>query len=94
MAVTLKFIGALRDFLKNRKITLQNEQTISLRELIKKITKESPKLERVLIDPELEDSRPNTLIIVNGKEIGALRGLETKIKDGDEVVFVPVLHGG
>jgi molybdopterin synthase sulfur carrier subunit len=94
MAVTLKFIGALRDFLKNGKIALQTEQTVSLRELIKEIVKESPKLERLLVDPELEDSRPNTLIIVNGKEISALKGLETEIKDGDEVVFVPVLHGG
>jgi molybdopterin converting factor small subunit len=31
---------------------------------------------------------------VNGKEISVLQGLETVIKDGDEVVFVPVLHGG
>ena len=58
------------------------------------MVEESPKLKRALVDPEMEDPRPNTLIIVNGKEISVLNGLETMLKDGDEVVFVPVLHGG
>jgi molybdopterin converting factor small subunit len=31
---------------------------------------------------------------VNGKEISVLNGLDTVLKDGDEVVFVPVVHGG
>jgi molybdopterin converting factor small subunit len=48
----------------------------------------------VLIDPELENPRPNTLILVNGKEISVLNGLDTMLEDGDEVVFVPVVHGG
>ena len=56
--------------------------------------KEVPELKRSLIDPHLEDPRPNALIIVNGREIGVLAGLETKLKDGDEVVFIPVIHGG
>jgi molybdopterin converting factor small subunit len=33
-------------------------------------------------------------MLVNGKEIGVLKGLETKLKDGDELVLVPVVHGG
>ena len=49
---------------------------------------------RLLIDPELNDPRPNALIIVNGKEISVLKGLETEIKEEDEVVIVPVSHGG
>jgi len=31
---------------------------------------------------------------VNGKEISVLKGLETLVSDGDEVVLVPVTHGG
>jgi molybdopterin converting factor small subunit len=31
---------------------------------------------------------------VNGREISVLNGLDTILKDGDEVVFVPVVHGG
>lgn len=94
MAITLKFVGAFRNFSKKSKIAIQTGKTLTLRELIKRVVGESPRLEQALIDPELKDPRPNTLIIVNGKEISVLNGLETTLKDGDEVVFVPVLHGG
>ena len=62
--------------------------------LVTELVKEVPELERGLIDQQLEDPRPNALILVNGREIGVLDGLETRLKDGDEVVFVPVVHGG
>jgi len=53
-----------------------------------------PVLKRSLIDQQFADPRPNALILVNGREIGVLDGLGTKLRDGDEVVFVPVVHGG
>jgi len=34
------------------------------------------------------------LILVNGREISVLNGLETKLKDGDEISLIPVVHGG
>jgi molybdopterin converting factor small subunit len=34
------------------------------------------------------------LVLVNGREISALNGSETVINDEDEIVFVPVMHGG
>jgi hypothetical protein len=32
--------------------------------------------------------------MVSGTEVGALNGLDTSLRDGDEVVFLPVAHGG
>ena len=49
---------------------------------------------RTLIDPELNDPRPNVLILVNGREISALKGLETRLRNGEEIVIIPVVHGG
>jgi molybdopterin synthase sulfur carrier subunit len=94
MTVTVRFIGALRNASGKGKITMAIKNAVTLRDIIKKIVEEEPKLRRALIDPELEDPRPNALILVNEKEISVLNGLETMLKDGDEVVFVPVLHGG
>jgi len=76
------------------KLCINARKTTPLREIIKKITEELPQIARAVVDPELEDPRPNTLILVNGKEISVLDGLETMLKDGDEVVLVPVIHGG
>jgi len=94
MVITVKFIGSFRNVSGKGKLTIKSESIIPLREAIKEIVEELPKLKRVLIDPELENPRPNTLILVNGKEISVLNGLDTMLEDEDEVVFVPVVHGG
>jgi len=94
MVITVKFVGAFRSISGKSKFTLKLVNIVSLREVVRKIVEELPKLKRVLIDLELEDPRPNTLILVNGKEVSVLNGLDTVLKDGDDVVFVPVVHGG
>lgn len=94
MAINVRFIGALRGISGRSRLSINVKKTMPLREVIKKITQELPQTAKAVVDPELEDSRPNTLILVNGKEISVLDGLETRIKDGDEVVLVPVIHGG
>jgi molybdopterin converting factor small subunit len=62
--------------------------------LVSKLSQEMPQLEKAFGDQEFDDSRSNSLILVNGREISVLNGLETKLNDGDEIVFVPVVHGG
>jgi MoaD family protein len=94
MAVTVKFIGALRSISGKSKVSIKAKDSVPLSEVIKQVIEEQPKIKRALIDPELEDPRPNTLILVNGKEISVLKGLDTIVEDGDEIVLVPVVHGG
>jgi molybdopterin synthase sulfur carrier subunit len=94
LKVTLRFVGSFGSLTGKRTLSITLDKSESLRKVIDNIAEKLPKLKDALIDPELEKSRPNTLVIVNGKEISVLKGLETKLKDGDEVVFVPVSHGG
>jgi molybdopterin converting factor small subunit len=51
-------------------------------------------LRQLVLDGEEPDPRPNALIMVSGSEIGALEGLETKLKEGDELSLLPIAHGG
>jgi sulfur-carrier protein len=94
MVLTVRFIGSLRASSKKTELKLKVEKTISLKKVIAQIVEEQPKLKRALIDPELGDPRTNTIMLVNGKDISVLKGMETMLKDGDELVFVPVVHGG
>jgi len=94
MVVTVRFVGSFRSITRKTKLAIKLEGSLALREVIWNMVKEKPALRRVLIDPELEKPRSNALILVNGREISVLNGLETMLKEGDEVVFVPVLHGG
>ncbi len=94
MAVTLKFLGALRHTSGKDTITLDCQKDASILDLVNAATMHSLTLRRNLLDEQLEIPKPNALILVNGREISVLSGLQTKVKDGDEVVFVPVVHGG
>jgi MoaD family protein len=51
-------------------------------------------LKELVLDGGARDPRPNALIMVSGREIGVLAGLETKLKDGDELSLLPIAHGG
>ncbi|MGQ9551541.1 MAG: MoaD/ThiS family protein [Candidatus Bathycorpusculaceae bacterium] len=94
MTVTVKFLGGLRSASGKGSLAVQVEEAVSVSEVINKIAEELPRLRRALIDSQLENPRLNALILVNGKEISVLKGLETLVSDGDEVVLVPVTHGG
>lgn len=94
MNVTIRFFGVFRNITGKHKLAIELNDAVLLKEVIKEIAEQMPRLKRALIDPDLEDPRPNTLIMVDGKEISVLNGLETMLEDGDEVVFIPVLHAG
>ena len=93
MNVTVRFIGSLRAASKKSKLTLRLEENVSLGKALGKIAEELPRLRRVLADSDL-NPKTNLLMLVNEKEISVLAGLETVLHDGDEIVLVPIVHGG
>ena len=93
--VEVKFLGVFRQFSGRNRVLVKLEKPATIGKAIAKLVEAfSSEFKRTLVDPELEDPRPNALILVNGKEIGVLQGLETEVEDGDEIVLVPVSHGG
>ena len=92
--VNVRLLGVFCVFSGKSRITLKLEQP-TVRKVVHKLAASlSVEATRLLVDPELNDPRPNALILVNGKEISVLKGLDTKIKEGDEVTLIPVSHGG
>ena len=94
MPLTVRFVGALRHLSGKTQFTMLFRDGLSINLLVDQISQEIPELKRTFSDQELNASRSNSLILVNGREISVLNGLETKLNDGDEIVFVPVVHGG
>ncbi len=43
---------------------------------------------------EEDDSRPTVLIALNGRNIHSLQGMDTLIRDGDDLSVLPVVAGG
>jgi molybdopterin converting factor small subunit len=87
-------MGVFRALSRKSSVSLKLEEP-TVHEIVEKIAELfSSDSRRMLIDPELNDPRPNALILVNGKEISVLKGLETKIREGDQIILIPVSHGG
>lgn len=89
-----RFLGALRHVAGAGNFVLNVKGAISVEEMLKDIAIELPALKQFLNDQKPEELKSNMLILVNGREISVLDGLETKLKDGDELIFIPVVHGG
>jgi sulfur-carrier protein len=96
LRVHVKLYGVLKTAAKTERLELDFESSISIRQLVNKLVSviARPEFETYLIDADTKDPRPNALILVSGTEIGALNGIDSALREGDEVVFLPVAHGG
>lgn len=93
--IEVRFFGIFQRLSGKKRFQLKLEEPATVRKVILTLSGTfSSEFKRVLLDSKLDDSRPNSLILVGGKEISALQGLETTVKESEEVVLVPVAHGG
>ena len=93
--VEIRFMGIFQQLSGKKKFKLKLEEPATIKNAVIKLSETfSPEFKRVLIDSQLNDPRPNALILVGGKEINVLQGLETELKDSEEIVFLPMVHGG
>ncbi|RLE54199.1 MAG: hypothetical protein DRJ26_02140 [Candidatus Methanomethylicota archaeon] len=89
----LATLGGLlgRDSLK---LTFPSDE-VTVREVLAKISEVvSDKVKERLFKPNSTELQPDILVLVNDAEVGALNGLETKLKSGDTLVLLPTVHGG
>ena len=67
--VRVKLLGVFRGFSTTNQIVLKVQQA-TVRELIESVVESFPiEARKLMIDPELNDPRPNSLVLLNGKEI-------------------------
>ena len=84
--ITIKLLGGAKKALSTDKLDF-NKDTSTISELLDFLQTQISKNTRVL-------DVKNILVAVNGIDSLTLDGFETKIKDGDTVSIIPVIHGG
>ena len=95
VTVKVRFMGIFQQLSGKKRFNLKLEEPTTVKKVVTELTETfSPEFKRALVDSHLDDLRPNALILVEGKEISVLQGLETEIKDAEEIVFLPMVHGG
>ena len=93
--VKIRFLGIFRRLSGKKSVQVKLKEPVTIRKVIFELTETfSSEFKEALFDSQLNDPRPNTLILVGGKDVSVLRGLETEVRDSQEIVLVPVIHGG
>lgn len=90
---TLKLVATLRDIVGARELTVPFEGGQTVRELIQSIAEVSPALGDEIItgDGELTGT---VHILVHGRNIVWLEGLDTTVREEDAIVLIPPAAGG
>lgn len=94
--VRVRFFGTLRMVTPATEVTFNVEEGKAISGLLKRLADElGPDFQRAVF----ESNNVNTLsrnmwVIVNGRNIMHLNGLDTKLHDGDVISIVPPIGGG
>ena len=95
ISVEVTFLGVFQRLSGKKRFQMKLEEPATVRNLVMNLTETfSSEFKQALVDSQLDDPRPNALILVGGKDVSVLQGLETEVKDAEEVVLVPMVHGG
>ena len=83
----MKFLGPLKSLIGDETIELtQNE--VRLEDLMEAINEVSTVSEKEFLDPS------GIIFIVNGAALEMQENKSQLLKDGDEIILLPVAHGG
>jgi len=66
----------------------------TLCELISEVAKHARQTNKLILDPNTGRLQSSTLLLVNGRHMNLLKGLDTPLKAGDHVTVLPLLSGG
>ena len=90
MNVTISVLGP--EITLKQNLTLESESPN-----LKDVARVLLELDRIKWTPILKDDLPpmqRYTVLINGRNIQSLEGLETKIREGDEIVFTVLIMGG
>jgi molybdopterin converting factor small subunit len=94
MLVRVRLLGLLRDAARVSEASVSLGDGSSLGGVLDGLVEMFPGLRDVLGDLAAVNPPHGILILLDGVEAGNLGGLGTPVRDGSEVVLVPVTHGG
>jgi sulfur-carrier protein len=95
MKTKIHYLGLVKTYTNKTEDTIELPEAAHLSDLLNKLAKEFGKqFTQDIYEPNAKDVKTNFSITVNGVFIGQLDGLNTKLKDGDLVILMPLVTGG
>ena len=90
-SISIRLIGLLRDLVGTNSLEIEVEGELGLLQVLNRLPEG---LKREVLD-KLGEPSPKILILVNGVEVTSFGDLEKiRVGAGDEIVLIPIIHGG
>ena len=96
MTVTVDYLGSIKQTLELKQPEQMHlKDDASLVDLLSMLAeKHGDSFKKSVYEPKDTDLKPYYILSVNGVLLNQLSGLETALKDGDRLIFMPVVTGG
>jgi len=92
--VTVKFFTTLREITGKKEEQIEFTSAATVASLLKQLSKKHGKEFNSYVYNELGNVQGHLHFLVNGQSITSLRGLRTRLNEGDQVAILPPVGGG
>ena len=96
MKVIVDYLGSIKQTLSLKQAEqVELEEDASVCDLLSLLAeKYGAPFKKAVYEPKGLDLKPHHILSVNGLLLNQLNGIETKLKDGDHIILMPVVTGG
>ena len=96
LRVTVEYLGHIKNILGSRREEeIEIEDNSSISDLLVMLSeKHGESFKEAIYEAGGKDIKSNFIATVNGYLLNQLNGVETKLKNGDHVVLMPIVSGG
>ena len=95
MRIKVQYLGMVKTYTNKTQDEIIMENEAKLSDLLNKIASEFGKqFNKDIYEPGMRDVKPMFTVMVNGIVMGQLDGVDTKLKDADNVIIMPLMTGG
>ncbi len=94
MRVKVKFMGQLESAAGRREVDVEVRGEATVLGALDEALRAVPSSVRPMVIDGGSSCNSNTIILVGGRELRSLGGLKAEVKDGDEIILLPVVHSG
>ncbi len=95
MNVKVHYLGLVKTYTNKTQEEVIIEEGAPLSQLLEKLASLfGEPFNPEIYDPAKKEVKPTFMILVNSVVIGQLEGLNTKLKEGDIVMVMPLMTGG
>ncbi|MDH7564246.1 MAG: MoaD family protein [Candidatus Bathyarchaeota archaeon] len=96
LKIKVEYLGHIKNITGNRREEeVEAAEDAAVSDLLAQLSeKYGAPFRKAIYEPRAADVKPNYIVTVNGLLLNQLKGLGTKLKQGDHVILMPVVSGG